>query len=90
SAVDTYKAEYRRMALARKAEALMQGLDGLLVPTAPSIYTIEQLQADPVTLNSRMGIYTNFVNLLDWSAIALPAGMRADGLPAGITLISPG
>lgn len=89
SAVDTYKAEYRRMALARKAEALMQGLDGLLVPTAPSIYTIEQLQADPVTLNSRMGVYTNFVNLLDWSAIALPAGMRADGLPAGITLIAP-
>lgn len=90
SAVDAYKAEYRRMALARKAEALMQGLDGLLVPTAPSIYTIEQLLADPVTLNSRMGVYTNFVNLLDWSAIALPAGMRADGLPAGITLIAPG
>ena len=90
SAVDTYKAEYRRMALTRKAEALMQGLDGLLVPTAPSIYTIEQLQADPVTLNSRMGVYTNFVNLLDWSAIALPAGMRSDGLPAGITLIAPG
>lgn len=89
SAVDTYKAEYRRMALARKAEAVMQGLDGLLVPTAPSIYTIEQLLADPVTLNSRMGVYTNFVNLLDWSAIALPAGMRPDGLPAGITLIAP-
>jgi allophanate hydrolase len=89
SAVDTYKAEYHRMALARKAETLMAGLDGLLVPTAPSIYTIEQLQADLVTLNSRMGVYTNFVNLLDWSAIALPAGMRADGLPAGITLIAP-
>lgn len=90
SAVDTYKAEYRRMALARKAEALMRGLDGLLVPTAPSIYTIDAVLADPVTLNSRMGTYTNFVNLLDWSAIALPAGMRADGLPAGITLIAPG
>lgn len=90
SAVDTYKAEYRRMALARKAEALMQGLDGLLVPTAPGIHTIEQLLADPVALNSRMGVYTNFVNLLDWSAIALPAGLRGDGLPAGITLIAPG
>lgn len=89
SAVDTYKAEYRRMALARRAEELMAGLDGLLVPTAPSIYRIDQLLADPVALNSRMGVYTNFVNLLDWSAIALPAGMRADGLPAGITLIAP-
>lgn len=88
-AVDAYKAEYRRMALAREAEALMQGLDGLLVPTAPAIYSIERLQANPVELNSRMGVYTNFVNLLDWSAIALPAGMRADGLPAGITLIAP-
>ncbi|THF65641.1 allophanate hydrolase [Pseudothauera nasutitermitis] len=90
SAVDTYKAEYRRMELARKAEALIRGLDGLLVPTSPSIYTIEAVLADPVTLNSRMGVYTNFVNLLDWSAIALPAGMRGDGLPAGITLIAPG
>lgn len=90
SAVDCYKAEYRRMALARRAEALMQGLDGLLVPTAPSIYTIATVLADPLALNSRMGTYTNFVNLLDWSAIALPAGMRGDGLPAGITLIAPG
>ena len=89
NAVDVYQAEYRRMALARQAEALMVPLDGLVVPTAPSIYTIAQLQADPVTLNSRMGVFTNFVNLLDWSAIALPAGMRGDGLPAGITLIAP-
>jgi allophanate hydrolase len=89
TAVDGYKAEYQRAVLARKAESLMQGLDGLLVPTAPTLYTIEQLLADPVRLNSRMGLYTNFVNLLDWSAIALPAGMRDDGLPAGITLIAP-
>ncbi|MDR3004246.1 MAG: allophanate hydrolase [Acidovorax sp.] len=89
SAADTFQAEYRRMELARQAETLMQGLDGLIVPTAPSIYTIAQLQADPVALNARMGRYTNFVNLLDWSAVALPAGMRGDGLPAGITLIAP-
>ena len=87
SAVDTYKAEYRRMALAREAEALVDGLDGLVVPTAPTIPTIEAVLADPVALNSRMGRYTNFVNLLDWSAIALPGGLRSDGLPAGITLI---
>jgi allophanate hydrolase len=89
TAVDSYKAEYQRAVLARRAESLIQGLDGLLVPTAPALYTIEQLLADPVRLNSRMGLYTNFVNLLDWSAIALPAGMRDDGLPAGITLIAP-
>lgn len=88
SAVDTYKAEYRRMALAREAEALIDGLDGLVVPTAPTIPTIEAVLADPVALNSRMGRYTNFVNLLDWSAIALPGGLRSDGLPAGITLIA--
>ena len=89
TAVDAFKGEYRRMALVRRAEALMHGLDGLLVPTAPSIYTIAELEAQPVLLNSRMGLYTNFVNLLDWSAIALPAGMRGDGLPAGVTLIAP-
>ncbi len=90
SAADSFKAEHRRAELARRAEALMRGLDGLLVPTSPGIYTIAEVLADPVTLNSRMGVYTNFVNLLDWSAIAVPAGMRADGLPAGITLITPG
>ena len=89
SAVDTYQAEYRRMALARQAEALVAGLDGLIVPTAPTIPTIADVLADPVALNSRMGRYTNFVNLLDWSAIALPGGMRGDGLPAGITVIAP-
>ncbi len=89
SAVDAFKAEYRRLALAREAEALMQGLDGLLVPTAPTVYTQAQLLADPVRLNAHMGVYTNFVNLLDWSAIAVPAGMRDDGLPAGLTLIAP-
>jgi allophanate hydrolase len=89
SAADGFKAEYQRMELARRAEGLMAGLDGLLVPTAPTLPTIEQVMADPVGVNSRMGLYTNFVNLLDWSAIALPGGMRADGLPAGITLIAP-
>jgi len=93
SAIDAFKAEYRRMALARVAEQLMAGIDGLLVPTAPTIHTIDEVEADPVALNSRMGVYTNFVNLLDWSAIALPAGIRAGGdkagLPFGVTVIMP-
>jgi allophanate hydrolase len=88
SAVDVFKAEYRRAELARVAEGLMQELDGLLVPTAPAIYTLEAVQADPVLLNTRLGTYTNFVNLLDWCALTLPAGLRSDGLPFSITLIS--
>ena len=62
-------------------------MDALLVPTAPSIYTIAQLREDPLALNSRLGRYTNFANLADLCALALPAGMRGDGLPAGITVL---
>lgn len=87
SAADAFKGEYRRAALAREALTLLDGLDGLLVPTTPTIYRTEAVLADPVTLNSRLGRYTNFVNLLDMCALALPGGFRADGLPAGITLI---
>ncbi|KPF85801.1 allophanate hydrolase [alpha proteobacterium AAP38] len=89
TAADGFKAEYRRMELARRVEGLMAGLDGLLVPTAPTLPTIAEVMLDPMGVNSRMGLYTNFVNLMDWSAIALPGGMRSDGLPAGITLIAP-
>jgi allophanate hydrolase len=64
-------------------------IDCLLLPTTGTIYTIQQVEADPLRLNSNLGYYTNFVNLLDLSAIALPAGFRADGLPGGITLIAP-
>ena len=88
-AVAAFKGAYRLAELQRAATALMAPLDGLLVPTAPGLPTIEAVLADPVGLNTRMGRYTNFVNLLDWSALALPAGMRSDGLPAGITLIAP-
>lgn len=87
SALDAFKAEYRRAELTRQIHQALAGFDALVVPTSPSIYTIAQLQADPVTLNSRLGVYTNFANLADLSALAVPAGMRADGLPSGITLI---
>jgi len=87
SALDAFKAEYRRAELTRQIQQSLQGFDALVVPTSPSIYTIAQLQADPVRLNSQLGVYTNFANLADLSALALPAGMRADGLPAGITVI---
>ncbi|MGH8446776.1 MAG: amidase family protein, partial [Solimonas sp.] len=89
SAVDAFRAEYRRRALQQRADALMASVDALLVPSAPSIYTVDAMLADPLRLNARLGTYTNFVNLLDWSALALPAGLRDDGLPFGITLIGP-
>ena len=64
-------------------------IDVLLVPTAPTHYTIAQMQADPVALNRNLGAYTNFVNLLDYAAISVPSAIRPDGLPFGITLIGP-
>ena len=51
--------------------------------------TLAEIEADPVALNSTLGTYTNFINLLDLAAIAVPAGMRPDGLPFGVSLIAP-
>jgi allophanate hydrolase len=64
-------------------------MDILLVPTAGTIYTVDQLEADPVALNSNLGTYTNFTNLLDLSAIAVPNGFGPLGLPLGVTFIAP-
>ncbi len=84
----TFNAEYRRAELARHINNVLSGFDALLVPTSPTIYTLEEMRANPVELNSRFGTYTNFTNLADLCALALPSSMRADGLPAGVTLIS--
>lgn len=89
SATDAFNAEYQRADLARRIQLLMSSFDALLVPTSPRHPTIAEVTADPITINSQLGTYTNFVNLADCSALALPAGMRADGLPFGITLIAP-
>lgn len=59
------------------------------MPTTGTTYTIAEVEADPVRLNSNLGFYTNFVNLLDLAAIAVPAGFRSNGLPFGVSLISP-
>ncbi len=88
SAADAFNGIYKLADLKRKADALLAQFDALVVPTAPTHYKISELQAEPVRLNSNLGKYTNFVNLLDWSALAVPASMRADGLPFGITLIA--
>ena len=87
SAADFVAARTRLQALGQKAAAMWNDIDVLAVPTAPAHYTIAAMQADPVVLNRNLGEYTNFVNLLDYAAISVPASLRADGLPFGITLI---
>jgi allophanate hydrolase len=89
SAVDTFKAMYQLQAYARAAERMWAAIDILLLPTAPTIYRIAEVLAEPVALNSNLGLYTNFVNLLDMSAIAVPAGFRDNGTGFGVTLIGP-
>lgn len=89
SARDAFEGSYRLAELKRKTEKVWQTIDALLVPTAPSHYTIDSVLADPLGLNQNLGTYTNFVNLLDLSALAIPAGFRENGLPFGVTLIAP-
>ena len=87
-AVAAFKTFYRLADLIRAAEAEWAKMDVLLVPTAGTIYRIDEVLADPVRLNSNLGLTTNFVNLMDLSALAVPAGFRSDGLPCGVTLIA--
>lgn len=89
SACDAWRAEYLRAELARKINQTLEGFDALVVPTSPTIRTQQEMAQEPVLYNSQFGIYTNFTNLADLSALALPSSLRADGLPAGITLIAP-
>ena len=89
SAADTFAALYRLQALRRTAERIFANFDAMVLPTAPTIYSVEQVLADPIQLNSRLGTYTNFVNLLDLCGLAVPSSMRADGAPFGITLLAP-
>jgi len=86
SAEDYFSAEYKLKAYKRQSEMLMQDLDFALTPTTGTIYTIDEVNADPVQLNTNLGYYTNFMNLLDFSAYAVPAGFRDNGLPFGVTL----
>ena len=69
--------------------ASLEGARFLMVPTAPTLYRIDEVERDPIASNARLGIYTNFVNLFDCAAIALPSGFTAKGLPFGVTLIAP-
>jgi allophanate hydrolase len=90
SAVDTFAALYQLEDLRRVRDRTFREIDALLLPTMPTPYTVEQVLADPIQLNSRLGTYTNFVNLLDLAGLAIPSSMRDDGIPFGITLLAPG
>jgi allophanate hydrolase len=89
TAVDAFNGRYKLEELRRKTEAEWEKADVLLLPTAPTTYKVADMMADPIVLNGRLGRYTNFVNLLDCAAIAVPAGFGSNGLPGGVTLIAP-
>ena len=89
SAVDTFRGLYALQEYTRAAEELWDRIDVLVLPTTPTIYRRSEVLAEPITLNAHLGIYTNFVNLLDMNAISLPAGFRANGTGIGVSLIGP-
>jgi allophanate hydrolase len=89
SAVDTFDASYRLADLARVAEDMWAGIDLLALPTAPTCYRVTEMLAAPIALNANLGAYTNFVNLLDMAAIAIPTGRYQNGVGFGITLMGP-
>jgi allophanate hydrolase len=89
SAADAFDGMYRLEALRKQAAMVWSDIDCLVTPTAGTIYRIDEMQADPIKLNANLGYYTNFMNLLDCAAVAVPAGFQADGLPFGITLVAP-
>jgi allophanate hydrolase len=89
SAADTYAAYYRLKALQRKTESVWGEIDVMLTPTAGTIYTLQEVETEPVRCNSNLGYYTNFMNLLDLSAVAVPAGFQSDGLSFGVTICAP-
>ncbi|HVY05496.1 MAG TPA: allophanate hydrolase [Burkholderiales bacterium] len=88
-AADAYDALYRLKELKRIADSAWTKVDCIVTPTAPRHYRIAEVEAEPIKLNSNLGHYTNFMNLLDYAAVAIPVGFQADGLPWGVTLFAP-
>ena len=89
TAAEAFAAFYQLEELRRVCDHTFRAIDAMVLPTAPTIYTVKQVLADPIGLNSRLGTYTNFVNLLDMCGLAVPASMRPDGVPFGVTLLAP-
>jgi allophanate hydrolase len=89
SAADTFAHLYRLRAFKRVCYAVWNDIDVMLTPTAGTLYRVDEMEADPIRLNYNLGYYTNFMNLLDLAATAVPAGFQNGGLPFGVTLIAP-
>jgi allophanate hydrolase len=89
SAVDTFRAFDQLQHLQAQTRQVWDRIDCLVVPTAPTVYRTDAVEAEPIRLNTCLGLYTNFVNLLDLAAIAVPGGFRPPGIPMGITLVAP-
>ena len=89
TATDLFRAQYRLQALQQQAQSCFRNVDALLLPTCVGHFTQAEVSADPIGLNSQLGTYTNFMNLLDCCAVATPVGFRANGLPWGATLCAP-
>ncbi len=90
SAADAFRGQYRLAELRASARKALRGIDALMVPTMPAASTVAEVEADPFGSNTRLGAYTNFVNLLDLAGIAVPVTLSADGTPFGITLLALG
>lgn len=88
SAVDGFRGAYRLAGLKQQLAPVLAEVDVLCVPSIPTFYTRTELEADPLTPNSRLGTYTNFVNLLDMCGIAVPVAARPDGRPGSVTLLA--
>jgi allophanate hydrolase len=89
TAIAAFEGFYKLEELRQKTAPVWKEIDVLLTPTAGTIYTIAEIEADPIKLNSNLGYYTNYVNLLDLCAVAVPAGFLPNGLPWGVTLVAP-
>ena len=87
-AEDLFGAQYQLQAYIQQVTPILAHFDCLLTPTAGTLYTIAEVEADPIRLNSHLGYYTNFMNLLDCAAVAMPAGFMENGLPFGVTLFA--
>ena len=88
SATDAFRGFYRLQELRRRAGALVDSVHLLCVPSIPTFYSVADVDADPLGPNSRLGTYTNFVNLMDMCGIAVPTTPRADGRPGSVTLLA--
>lgn len=86
SALDTFDAQYKLAALRRRAEFELNKVDAIVTPTMPRYFSIDEVAKEPVVLNSQLGYYTNFMNLLDCSAVAVPCGFYKNGVGFGVTL----